>query len=444
MKKSGKIICLLSMLCFVLTVFAQVSFAANGDAAKLAEDKSAVEARLKTIFMTNDISTEYFLAKLQEAATNGSKIELSDDFRRKDAVDMYHLGFMIGTLILTYNNETTTITTEKVIGVPEKTTDDGTTAAKPNQTNNDDVTSVAKFSDVASDAYYNSAVQTLSTLNILKGYADGSFRPNNNITRAEFCTVVCRALGLENAVPELPGNSQTDNIFKDVPKDHWAINYIAVAAGNKIVSGMGDGTFEPESNVTYEQAVKMLIVALGYEPMAAAKGGWPDVYLETAKKYGVTKNVSVVNKESDATRATVAQLVYNALPVPVMEQTEFGTESTYTIMDGYGDFPYKSLITKLGAAKIEGKAVDTADEKYNKITCDADELIYLFNNANGNVQWTEYIKKNADKSGYALYTFKVADGIDIAQYLNIPSVIYVKKLDDGNDTIIYIMPAEEK
>ena len=113
-------------------------------------------------------------------------------------------------------------------------------------------------------------------------------------------------------------------------------------------------------------------------------------------------------------------------------------------MDGYGDFPYKSLITKLGAAKIEGKAVDTADEKYDKITCDEDELIYLFNNANGNVQWTEYIKKNADKSGYALYTFKVADGIDIAQYLNIPSVIYVKKLDDGNDTIICIMPAEEK
>ena len=306
-------------------------------------------------------------------------------------------------------------------------------------------TDAAKLAEdkAADTASYDDAVQLLSTLNILTGYDDGTFRPDNSITRAEFCAVICRVLGLENSAPEAPYSRQS-NVFTDVPEDHWAVNYINAAAGQKIVNGMGDDTFEPESNVTYEQAVKMIMVAMGYEPMAAAKGGWPDGYIEVANRFGVTKNISVADKESDATRATVAQLIYNALPVPVMEQTEFGTQTTYTIMDGYGDSPYKSLITELGAAKIEGSVVGTADEKYNKATCAEDEVIYLFNNANKNEQWTEYIEKNADKSGYTSCTFKVADGIDAAKYLNTPSVIYVKKLDDGNDTIISIVPSEEK
>ena len=106
------------------------------------------------------------------------------------------------------------------------------------------------FTDVAEDSDVYTAVQTLSSLSILNGYEDGSFGPEKDITRAEFATVVCRALGLGN-----PAKGATQ--FADVPADHWAAGYINLAAGQGIVNGYGDGNFGPEDNVTYEQAIKI-------------------------------------------------------------------------------------------------------------------------------------------------------------------------------------------
>ena len=118
----------------------------------------------------------------------------------------------------------------------------------------------ASFTDVTAEADSFTAVQTLSSLEILNGYEDGTFKPEGDITRAEFCAVVCRALGLEGSANGAKGATQ----FTDVAADHWASGYINLAAGQKIVNGYGDGKFGPEDNVTYEQAVKMLVVALGF------------------------------------------------------------------------------------------------------------------------------------------------------------------------------------
>lgn len=297
----------------------------------------------------------------------------------------------------------------------------------------------ASFTDVTEDNDAYTAVQTLSSLEILNGYDDGSFKPEGNITRAEFCAVVCRALGLESQA----NGSKGTTIFSDVPADHWASGYINLAAGQKIVNGMGDGTFAPESNVTYEQAVKMLVVALGYEPMAASKGGWPAGYLVVANQYGMTKNVKGVAQDGAATRGTVAQLVYNALPIAVMEQTGFGTQTTYTIMDGSGDYDYKSLLTGLDIAKIEGRVVGTSVIAYDNSTCETDEVVYSFNEVNDDTDWEDYLNKNADKEGYADYTFKVTEGVNADDYFGISSIIYAKKLSSNKYTIVAIMPGED-
>lgn len=297
----------------------------------------------------------------------------------------------------------------------------------------------ASFTDVTEENDAYTAVQTLSSLEILNGYDDGSFKPEGNITRAEFCAVVCRALGLESQA----NGSKGTTIFSDVPADHWASGYINLAAGQKIVNGMGDGTFAPESNVTYEQAVKMLVVALGYEPMAASKGGWPAGYLVVANQYGMTKNVKGVAQDGAATRGTVAQLVYNALPIAVMEQTGFGTQTTYTIMDGSGDYDYKSLLTGLDIAKIEGRVVGTSVIAYDGSTCDTDEVVYSFNEVNDDTDWEDYLNKNADKEGYADYTFKVNEGVNADDYFGISSIIYAKKLSSNKYTIVAIMPGDD-
>ena len=104
----------------------------------------------------------------------------------------------------------------------------------------------AAYTDVAEDAGEYTAVSTLSSLSILTGYEDGSFKPDGDITRAEFATVVCRALGAK-----VSGSAVTG--FTDVPADHWASAYIAYCAGAGIVNGMGDGTFAPQSSATRAQ-----------------------------------------------------------------------------------------------------------------------------------------------------------------------------------------------
>ena len=214
----------------------------------------------------------------------------------------------------------------------------------------------ASYPDVDVEADYAGAVELLSALDILKGDENGNFNPDNTITRAEFAAVVCRALGLENSAASAKGAT----MFKDVAADHWASGYINLAAGQGIVNGYGNGLFGPEDNVTYEQAVKMLVVALGFEPMAAQKGGYPTGYLVVANTYGMTENVVAAGDAAPANRGVVAQLTYNALDIPMMAQTGFGTNVEYKIQDGNNGTKYQTLLTGLKVAKLGGIVEATA------------------------------------------------------------------------------------
>jgi len=278
----------------------------------------------------------------------------------------------------------------------------------------------AAYTDVAEDAGEYTAVSTLSSLSILTGYEDGSFKPDGDITRAEFATVVCRALGAK-----VSGSAVTG--FTDVPADHWASAYIAYCAGAGIVNGMGDGTFAPSANVTVEQAVKMLVVALGYEPMAAAKGGYPTGYMVIANTNDITVGVGTA-QSAPATRADVATLVFNALDVPMMEQTGFGTQTSYEVLDG-SDNRYKTLLSQLDVAKLDGSVTSTpkiGGAEIGTVVFDIDK---------------EYDVKNFDFGTQE--TFDVAEGVNAADYFQLASTIYVRETKKGDYEIIAIMPGDD-
>ena len=114
----------------------------------------------------------------------------------------------------------------------------------------------------------NEAVTVMSALNLLKGYEDGTFGPDKTITRAEFAAVVVRMLGMEDAA----AGAATATNFTDVPATHWAAGYVKIANQKGIIAGYGDGTFGPDDEVTYEQAIKMLVCALGYAMLPATLG----------------------------------------------------------------------------------------------------------------------------------------------------------------------------
>lgn len=191
--------------------------------------------------------------------------------------------------------------------------------------------SFAAFTDVKDDASYSEAVTVMSALGLLKGYEDGTFAPDKTITRAEFAAVVVRMLGMEVAA----SGAATATNFVDVPATHWAAGYVKIASQKEIINGYGDGNFGPDDEVTYEQAIKMLVCALGYAPMFAdVADAYPTAYMAQANTLGMT--VGAAGKIGDkATRAIVARLAYNALDDKIMEQISYGSDKEYGFPENY-------------------------------------------------------------------------------------------------------------
>ena len=105
------------------------------------------------------------------------------------------------------------------------------------------------FSDVAGTKY-ELAANTLCTYGMLRGYADGTFRPESGLTRAELCALLTQTMRLH--LPE------TGATFSDVAKDSWYAPYIQAAQAAGYVSGVGNGRFAPQGQVTQEQMMTVL------------------------------------------------------------------------------------------------------------------------------------------------------------------------------------------
>jgi len=165
------------------------------------------------------------------------------------------------------------------------------------------------------DSKLREVVNFLTGMGVIVGYEDGTFRPNNTITRAEFSAIVIRMLKLQDAANANTASSP----FLDVAQDHWALGSINIAYNMGIIIGHGDGTFAPEDDVTYEQAIKMLVCALGYEQMALERGTYPNGYLSAAAYIGLLKDITG-NVGEPAKRGLVAMAVYNAMNLKIPEQ----------------------------------------------------------------------------------------------------------------------------
>lgn len=278
------------------------------------------------------------------------------------------------------------------------------------------VVAFAGYPDVPADADYADAVELLSALNIIKGDDLGNFNPENTITRAEAAAVVCRALGLENSAAGAKGITA----FTDVPADHWATGYINLATQNGVINGHGDGTFGPEDPVTYDQMVKMLVCALGFEPMAAQKGGFPTGYLVVANNYKMTAGVTAT---AEAPRKTVAQLTANALSTPKMDQTSYGVNAEWEVLDGKNDRDYATLLTDMDiyiASGIVGAKDIAEDTVAFKVMEDSKDLEFEEN----------------DEEDFAI------NGTDIANYETQYVDVYVQK-DSRNDYSVLAVVASD-
>ena len=109
------------------------------------------------------------------------------------------------------------------------------------------------FSDV-SDKKTAQNVEVLRLLGVVEGNGIGQFNPYAQLTRAEFCKMLVTLMGSSDVL-----RYKTVTIFPDVRASHWAARYVNYAVrGEKLLSGMPDGTFQPNQNITREQMVTFL------------------------------------------------------------------------------------------------------------------------------------------------------------------------------------------
>lgn len=229
------------------------------------------------------------------------------------------------------------ISTFGMVVFADETTADGTTTTSEaiTTTSNTGSKKSAVFIDVDADAVYTKAVETLNRMGIINGYPDNTFKPDQNVTRAEFTAMLMRTLNYGS----LGSTSAAELPFADV-KDtdtsiSWAIPNINTAYTMGIINGYEDNTFKPNNNVSYEEAVKMMVCALGYT-FSTNSNPWYIQYITQANRLGITKVASTLGTiGAPASRACIAQLIYDSLEVKVVEANAFTDRTILTHYLGY-------------------------------------------------------------------------------------------------------------
>ena len=198
------------------------------------------------------------------------------------------------------------------------------------------------------NAFADSSSEILSDIGI---FTEASETDENSISRLEFVTSLIKGFFPDTALSE-----NTENTFSDTND-----RYAAYALNTGLVSGTSDGIFNPDTNVTYNQAVKMLINAIGYK----ADGEYPSGYLKSAAECGLIRDDGTA--DSTITREEAAQLIlsglnmykvtYNEKGAAVYEHNKFIRKLGYTVVDGKA----KKIIKKSEPLYADGEMPYAAD-----------------------------------------------------------------------------------
>ena len=278
---------------------------------------------------------------------------------------------------------------------------------------------VGPFTDVKDTDWFASNVQYVYDNGLMNGTTTTTFEPESNLTRAQTAMVLWRIAGQPAPTAKAP--------FTDLV-DAWYRDAIAWAAEQKVVNGRGDGTFDPNGNVTVAEAAKMVLVALGYNAGVENYVGanWQINVDGRANPLGLYDDLSYTTTSAELTRDNAAQMLYNALDVHMVTYDYIITgtaENALTTKPQINDTDKGTLLEeKFDAVKVEGVVV--ANEVAN-LESGADKGAALDAN-----RTRIDIDEDADQEWYTgTQTFKVPSTIDdLGRYVS----VYVKR--ENNST----------
>ena len=274
------------------------------------------------------------------------------------------------------------------------------------------VTTFAEYTDVDIETNEGACIDFLDVIGIMHGYDNDTFRPDNNITRAEFAVIVARMLKIPEQI------DSNDVYYIDVPASHWAAGSIEQLTDRGIFSGKGGGFFGINDDITFEEAVTVLLRICNYGSLADTKGGFPQGYIQVAQSdTTLTKSVDV--RERILTRKNAAMLVYNALNLPLYDVKDIKINSaTYevgedTLLSRYWDIYYtEGIVNATAFGSIYGKS--GISEEY----IDIDGILY----STDGVDYGAYIGNYVEG-----YYYDINDN---------QTVFYIRKPERYNDNIV--------
>lgn len=248
------------------------------------------------------------------------------------------------------------------------------------------VSAATSFSDVK-NTKYEEAVENLVSLKIVNGFEDNTFKPKNNVTRAQLSKMLVISMGMED---EVASAGKKFLNFKDVLSSYWGYGYIKVASDKKLVNGYTDGKFKPDGTVTYAEATAMVVRALGYEDVIKKSSlTWPNNYMSYANdKLKLFNGIGTFKANDPATRGDIALLLWNALRTGVCDIV--GENSNGLIygqgtpmISAYLGYTYikNAEITKVDFDdELESAEVTLKDDQKEtyKYTFDIDEVLNMY------------------------------------------------------------------
>ncbi|MGB8956588.1 MAG: S-layer homology domain-containing protein [Tumebacillaceae bacterium] len=155
-----------------------------------------------------------------------------------------------------------------------------------------------QFPDVLASYYAKPSIESLATRMVINGFEDGTFRPNDTVTRAEFATMLVKALGLKS-------KSVTSGTFSDVAVDNWFAANVSTAYDAGLIAGKGDGKFAPNDLITHQEMASMVARALRFA------GGNTTVTAQDRSE--LLGQLAVSNTISDWAKDSVALCLKNSI-----------------------------------------------------------------------------------------------------------------------------------
>ncbi len=170
------------------------------------------------------------------------------------------------------------------------------------------------FSDVPENSAGFEGIEYLRNGNVLTGYEDGTFKPDNRLNRAEFAKLIANPFIMKNSrVTDCMSENIADDdqtvFFPDVNRDAWYAPSVCVVKVAKIVDGYDDGTYKPNRTINVAEAMKMLAGVFAYETKTEPTDDW---FMPYARALAARNAIptSITNFSDPITRGEMAEILY--------------------------------------------------------------------------------------------------------------------------------------